>query len=46
MSEKEGPLDLELIRSANLEAFINIAAAYDPEVIVVMGGVVLACSTR
>jgi predicted NBD/HSP70 family sugar kinase len=39
MSKKEGSLDLDLIRSANLEAFINITAAYDPEVIVVMGGV-------
>ena len=39
MSKKEGSLDLDLIKSANLEAFINIAAAYDPEVIVVMGGV-------
>ena len=39
ISKKEGSLDLDLIKSANLEAFINIAAAYDPEVIVVMGGV-------
>ncbi len=39
ISKKDGSLDLDLIKSANLEAFINIAAAYDPEVIVVMGGV-------
>ena len=39
ISKKEGSLDLELIKSANLDAFLNITAAYDPEAIVIMGGV-------